>query len=255
ILHHGRRLAAAAWAAGIPDRRGYGARRQRMFLNHGPFLTPQEMKLHQHARATRFLQASGIPLPSAEPRLTVSSLRQDQARARLGLNGGFVAIGIGASEDMRRWSADGFGALARSLLTAGWPALVLIGGPSDTVAAEKIQAACGDQGERIRLAAGWHLADVAALLSQASFYVGNNTGVMNMAAAVDIRTYALFGTTPVFDHARQLVAVTVPDTGVHDGVARISVDSVLSVITADRGSLSPPENASGIDPIPARQPG
>ncbi|HEX2941605.1 MAG TPA: glycosyltransferase family 9 protein, partial [Rhodopila sp.] len=197
ILHHGRRLAAAAWAAGIPDRRGYGARRQRMFLNHGPFLTPQEMKLHQHARATRFLQASDIPLRSAEPRLTVASLRQNQVRARLGLNGRFVAIGIGASEDMRRWSADGFGALARSLLEAGWPALVLIGGPGDTAAAEKIQAACGDQGERIRLATGWHLADVAALLSQASFYVGNNTGVMNMAAAVDIRTYALFGTTPV----------------------------------------------------------
>lgn len=255
ILHHGRRLAAASWAAGIPDRRGYGAKRQRMFLNHGPFLAPQEMKLHQHARATRFLHTSGIPLPSAEPCLSVSSTRQAEVRARLGLSAPFVAIGIGASEDMRRWSVDGFAALARSLLGAGWPALVLIGGPGDQDAAARIRTACGDQGQRIRIAAGWHLADVAALLSQASFYVGNNTGVMNMAAAVDIRTYALFGTTPVFDHARQLVPVTVPATGVHDGVARISVDSVVSVITADQGSLGPGETTSDSGPIPAHRPG
>ncbi len=89
------------------------------------------------------------------------------------------------------------------------------------------------------MALGWHLADVAGLLAEAAFYVGNNTGVMNMAAAVGIRTYALFGTTRPFHHASQIVPITAPDTGIHDGMARLPVDTVLSAIRADRGWLSP----------------
>jgi len=72
MLHHSDLIAAAAWWAGIPDRRGYGWGRQRWFLNTGPFL-PREMKqLHQHTRATRYLEAAGIPMVSAEPSLAMS---------------------------------------------------------------------------------------------------------------------------------------------------------------------------------------
>ena len=56
-------------------------------------------------------------------------------------------------------------------------------------------------------ALGWHLAETAALLAEASFYVGNDTGVMNMAAAVGTRAYALFGTTPALHHSPHIVPI------------------------------------------------
>ena len=62
---------------------------------------------------------------------------------------------------------------------------------------------------------------------------------MNIAAAVGIRTYALFGTTQPFEHASQIVAVTSPEIGVHDGMDRLTVTAALHVIQADRGRLSP----------------
>jgi heptosyltransferase-2 len=105
--------------------------------------------------------------------------------------------------------------------------------------AHAIHAQLGGRAERMRLALGWHLAEVAGLLAEAAFYVGNNTGVMNMAAAVGIRTYALFGTTKPFHHASQIVAITTLDTGVHDGMVRLPLDAVLAAIRADRGWLSP----------------
>jgi lipopolysaccharide heptosyltransferase II len=77
------------------------------------------------------------------------------------------------------------------------------------------------------------------LLSQAAFYVGNNTGVMNIAAATGVRTYALFGTTPTFHHASQIVAIAAPDIGVHDGMARVTLDAVLNTVQTDRGRLGP----------------
>jgi heptosyltransferase-2 len=223
--------------AGIPQRLGYGWGGQRIFLNTRPFLPAEIGRLHQHTRATRYLAALGIPLPSAEPALTVSQEARSEARHRFATQ--FIAIGIGSSEPLRQWGADRFAALGASLLDAGWPRLILLGGPEDAPAAAAIRVALGSRSAQVEPALGVHLTQVAGLLAEAAFYVGNNTGVMNMAAAVGTRTYALFGTTAPFHHASQIVAITAPDFGVHDGMGRVSVDAVLSAIRMDRGRLGP----------------
>jgi heptosyltransferase II len=97
----------------------------------------------------------------------------------------------------------------------------------------------GDDAALVIPALGWHMAEVAALLSEAAFYVGNDTGVMNMAAAVGTRAYALFGATPPLHHSAQIVPVLSPSGGPLDGVARLSLDAVLAVIERDRGLLGP----------------
>lgn len=240
LLHHSDRLAAAAWMAGIPDRRGYGWGRQRWFLNTGPFLPRQVKALHQHTRATRYLQAAGIPLASAEPRLTASPSALNKALPRFGVTpGGFVAIGIGSSEALRQWGTERFSRLAAMLLDAGWPMLVLVGGNEDQMSASAIVGLLGERGRWVRAMLGYKLDQVIAVLSAAAFFVGNNTGVMNIAAATGTRTYALFGTTQRFDHASQIVPVAAPDSGLHDGMARVSLASVLDVIRADRGWIGP----------------
>jgi heptosyltransferase-2 len=240
LLHHSDRLASAAWVAGIPDRRGYGWGRQRWFLNTGPFLPAEVKTLHQHTRATQYLRAAGIKLPSAEPQLMASQGALRRALARIGdTTGGFIAIGIGSSEVLRQWGTDRFCKLAAVLLDAGWPMLVLVGGAEDEMSATTIVRSLGERGVRVRLALGWDLDEVMAALWAAAFYVGNNTGVMNVAAATGTRTYALFGTTQPFDHARQIVPVAAADIGVHDGMARVTLTSVLDVIGADRGRIGP----------------
>lgn len=248
LLHHSDRLAAAARMAGIPDRRGYGWGQQRWFINNGPLLPDAVKTLHQHTRATRYLAAAGIPLPSAEPTLSVSPAAVNAAMVRLAndARSGFVAIGIGSSEILRQWGTERFSALAAQLLDAGWPMLVLMGGREDLTSATTILNALGDRSTQVRLALGWDMADVISVLSAAAFYVGNNTGVMNIAAATGIRTYALFGTTRPFDHASQIVPIVTPDIGVHDGMERLSLEAVLAAIKGDRGILSPQDcRASG----------
>jgi heptosyltransferase-2 len=240
LLHHSVSIAAAAWLARIPRRHGYGWGRQRVFLNRGPFLPRDVARLHQHTRATHYLEAAGIPLPSAEPTLPVSAAARAEARRRLNLaRNPFVAVGIGSSEPLRQWGVARFTELTGEMLDAGWPLVVLLGGPEDAGMADAIHARLGGRAQRVGVALGWHLTDVTGLLAEATFYVGNNTGVMNMAAAVGIRTYALFGTTKPFHHAGQIVPITTLDTGVHDGMARLPLDAVLAAIRADRGWLSP----------------
>ena len=231
LLHHSVTLAAAARLARIPVRAGYGYGAQRWFLNRGPVMSSQMLREHQFQRATAWLRLAGVAMADEEPVLAITDAARQATMARLAsVARPFVAIGIGASEPSRQWGAAGFAALARGLRAAGRDSLVLLGGAAEAGLAAEVQRLAGDLG--FTLALGWRLDEVAALLAEAAFYVGNNTGVMNMAAAVGIPTYALFGTTPVFGHSRHIVAISSPAdaTAGDDGMARITPEAVLAAI-------------------------
>jgi heptosyltransferase-2 len=236
LLHHSVSLAAAARLAGVKLRAGYGYGAQRWLLNRGPVMSRRMLRQHQFQRATAWLRAAGVALAEAEPRLAISETARQVAAARLdGVARPFVAIGIGASEPSRQWGAAGFAALARGLRAMGWDRVVLLGGAAEAVLAAEIGRLAGQDG--ITVAIGWRLDEVAALLAAATFYVGNNTGVMNMAAAVGIPTYALFGTTPVFDHSQHIIPIASPADAAagDDGMARITPAAVLAAIAGGTG--------------------
>jgi heptosyltransferase II len=236
LLHHSRSLAFAAWCARIPARYGYGFHMQRPFLNRPPFLPASVLRLHPFEQASAWLDAAGIPLGEPEPRLPVSRDSEAAVLQRLGsATPAPVAIGIGSSESYKQWGAARFAELATRLLDAGWSRLVLIGGRAETTLADDIMSRVG-HGDRVLPAIGWELSELAALLNLSAFYVGNDTGVMNMAAAVGIRTYSLFGGTPPFHHSRNIVPIMPPDRRPDktDGMARITVPAVLEALSAEQ---------------------
>jgi heptosyltransferase-2 len=242
ILHHSRTLAFAAMAAGIPRRHGYGYRGQRPFLNRPPYLSQGVLTSHPYEQATLYLRAAGIEIPEAEPRLPIAQSARDIVAGRLAAHPApMVAIGIGTSEPYKQWGVSRFAALAQVLLDAGWPTLLLVGGAAEADLARDIVGHLQSGKSSVVTALGWPLAEIAALFAASGFYVGNDTGVMNMAAAVGIRTYALFGATPPFAHASAIVPITPRDGGIDkiDGMARIDLDTVIAAITADRGALGP----------------
>ncbi len=245
LLNKSASLAFAAWAAGIPSRQGYGVGVQRWFLNRGPYLAKAAYwRNRPMERATLFLQNANIAMDEAEPRLRITPAAREAVSRRLDqVKRPLVVLGIGSSEPTRQWGAQRFATLARALIDAGWPSLVLAGGNGEETMQREICTLLGDDAALVVPALGWHMAEVAALLSEAAFYVGNDTGVMNMAAAVGTRAYALFGATPPLHHSAQIVPVLSPQGGSLDGVARVSLDAVLAVIQRDRGLLGPGDAA------------
>lgn len=245
LLHHSVSLAFATWAAGIEDRRGYGIDAQRWFLSGGPYLAKADWRANRPMqRSTLFLQASNIPLDSGDYALPIAAGARAAVQQRLrSVPRPMAALGIGSSEPSRQWGAQRFAALARSLLDAGWPSLVLVGGPGEEALYQEIAARLSDRAMRLVPALGWHLGETAALLADSSLYVGNDTGVMNMAAAVGTRAYALFGTTPPLHHSPNIVPIVSEWQGTIDGAARITLDSVLAAIERDRGIVGPGSEA------------
>ncbi len=248
LLHHSHTLAFSLFLAGVPARFGYGYGVQRWLLNCGPHLPPSCLPWHPFDQATEYLRISGIEMAEAEPRLRVGDAARAAIETRLdGWPRPFVTIGIGSSEPYKQWGPDRFAGLLIRLADAGWPALVLVGGPAEAELADAIVSRIGRRAERLVTAIGWSLTELGALFAAASFYVGNDTGMMNMAAASAIPTFGLFGATPPFHHAGHIVPVLPPDRRIAkaDGMARIRVDTVVEAITRHRGGLAP----SGATPI------
>lgn len=235
VLHHSRTIALLAMLAGIPARYGYGYGIQGWFLNRPPRLPREILRLHPFEQATAWLHAAGIPMAEAEPVLPVTEAAIETVRSRLGHAITRVAIGIGSSEPYKQWGANRFAALVRALAARDAGQLILVGGKAEASLAAEIQSLAGTSG--VTTAIGWDLSEIAALFRLSKFYVGNDTGVMNMAAAVGIRTYCLFGAVAPFHHSSRIVAIT-PPGGISrtDGMARLSVERVMARIEMDQAS-------------------
>jgi heptosyltransferase-2 len=229
LLHHSKSIALMSMVARIPARFGYGYGIQGWFLNRPPRLPDSVSKLHPFDQATKWLLAAGIPMAEAEPILPVTASALETVRARV--QTAPVALGIGSSEPHKQWGAERFSALADALAARGVTNIVLVGGKAEETLATAIQSST--RTTAITSAIGWSLPEIAALLSMSAYFVGNNTGFMNMAAAVGIRTYGLFGSLSPFHHASRIIAIMPPD-GISrvDGMARITVERVLAAINA-----------------------
>ena len=235
LLHHSKTIALMTMLAGIPARYGYGYGIQGWFLNRPPQLPHQILKQPPFDQATAWLTAAGIQMAEAEPVLPVEASSIATVRSRLGSSETWIAIGIGSSEPYKQWGAARFAALADALATRGVGRLILVGGNAEAALAAEICSLAHTN--EITAAIAWDLSEIAALFRLSKFYIGNDTGVMNIAAAVGIRTYCLFGAVPPFHHSNRIVAIT-PPGGVSksSGMAGLSVEQVVAEIEADQAS-------------------
>jgi heptosyltransferase III len=130
------------------------------------------------------------------PRLCINAPDFADAKARFdGAEQKLLFIGSTARWMGKVWPAEHYAELVRSLtgptgLLAG-AKVVIAGAPGEEKMAEPILNAL-PEGQAV-LAIGWPLMTVAAAIAQAEIYIGNDTGLMHLSAAVGAPTLGLFG--------------------------------------------------------------
>ena len=95
----------------------------------------------------------------------------------------------GAGGVAKRWPAKGFASIARSLLLPRGMAVVVHRGPADGAAADALCAALPPGTPRLEEPS---LPELAGALGHAAVYVGNDSGVSHLAAAVGAPSLVLF---------------------------------------------------------------
>ena len=142
--------------------------------------------------------------PPPSPQLWTAP-RHDRAAAALIPPGAPVlAIGPAANWRGKEWRADRFAALAHRLtvldgLLAGWRVAVLAAA-HERRQAEPVLAAI-PLNRRIDLVGKVDLLTAAAVLRHCALFIGNDTGLMHIAAASGTPTLGLFGPSPSDQYA------------------------------------------------------
>jgi lipopolysaccharide export system permease protein len=130
------------------------------------------------------------------PHLRIDDKARADARALVGTDAKVLALGPGSNFIGKRWPPDRFASLAQRLVAGalqGAPVL-LLGAPEDTPICAEIATALADVGVRVIDGAGkLDLLAGAAALEQAALFVGNDSGLMHIAATVGAPTLGLFG--------------------------------------------------------------
>jgi heptosyltransferase II len=221
------RYGLLAQLAGVPERAGFGfSWGERLFLNAGPCIERHSgLGNWVYPEATEFAIAHGFVAAPVVPRIHLPQPLIDTLAHRLAtLPRPRYAFAIGSSDHRRNWGAARFAALANALAEHG-AGVLLMGGPAEgALAAQIIEL----MQPRLR-AAAQPLCQRSVLVSAAGLRncdrcIGNDTGVLNMAAACGLPTWGLFGASPPLHHDPLLQAVT------GTSMDAISVDSVLAAL-------------------------
>ena len=176
-----------------------------------------------------------------DPPLPVSWTGADEhalAAALLPAGRPIVALGPTANWPPKAWPAENFALLFRRLAAgplAGARAAVFAGpGEQERAMAAPLLAALP---EAIDLCGRLSLAEAAACLARSALYVGNDSGLMHLAAATGIPTLGLFGPTPADEYApagRRAEAVLAGVPAMHGLAVGAVLDAALLLMARDR---------------------
>ena len=223
ILEKIDRPAIAAFLAGVPERRGFGlGHGQERFLTTGPYLPKAMRPAHRIDKLAAFEKAHGLTVASREPALKLDPRAVAAVKARYADRPGpWLSLGIGASEPARTWPAERFAETSRRLSDL-FPTVFWVGGPHE---AEAARAATADLPNNI-VACDLPLDQSAALISLSAGFLGNDSGALNVAAAVGVPCVGLMGTAPVPAYSRWLTRLD----GGEGRIVDITVDQAVAAV-------------------------
>lgn len=129
-----------------------------------------------------------------------------------------LAVGPTANWIGKQWPVARFRELVQRLTMPGAPLagarVAVFGAPHERAEAEPLLSAVGND-DLIDLVGNEHLLTSYAILKRAALYVGNDSGVMHMAAAAGAPTLGLFGPSPDVHYApwgRMTAVVRTPES-------------------------------------------
>ena len=197
ILDRSWRYAVAAMLAGIKGRFGYGRGRHGLFLTEPSPLPPGKHKLHLREVVAVTMASRGIIPKDTHPHLRATPAQLRQAKALLPTKKPVIMMGVGSScrrQEKRRWDAKHFAVLVRWIIDH-YPQthIVLCGsGEEEQAIGEEVLNHLGAHPPQVQLVFDQSLGVAIGLCQCARLYIGNDTGILNVAAACSVRVIRIF---------------------------------------------------------------
>ena len=198
-LHGGTTATLLARATGAKHRVGYTDYQYARFHN---YLSPASASLWQREKTHSVEQQlalpgwTGVPVSDRPPtHLAVTEIAATKMAERLktvGLESApFAVVHPAAAFDTKQWAAENFAAVISELAARQIPTIAITG-PTEAELVDQLRRMSTTS---IVSFPNLSLPEVTALLSRARLFVGNDSGIAHMAAAVETPSVVIFGSS------------------------------------------------------------
>ncbi len=205
VLPNSFKSALIPWLANIPFRIGYRGEMRfgliNLALDNPSKINRPPMVEHYLALSQLLKDDESIPPNKLMPKLNVSSAAKEQVEQKLqdaNINSDSIyAICPGAEYGpSKRWPTEHFAALAKRLITQNSNnQIILLGSKSDHSLAQEITSQTKQASNIHNWCGNTSLDEAIALIGMSKAVVSNDSGLMHIAAALQIPQVAIFGSS------------------------------------------------------------
>ena len=236
ILDKVNKPAIAAKLAGIKNIIGPGFKNQKKWITVKNYLDEKDWKLNYSEQSQKLLKINSIILNDKFPDLEVNVERLKVGNDDLMIDGKKIAFGVDSFEDYKMWFEEDFIKLADLLHEKGlFDYIYLVCGPDKSNVAKKI---INDSGKKYFIdCSNKDLTGVILAIKNSAFYIGNNSGPLNLSAALGVKTFGLIANDPVSElKYSKITPITPKDykddiwTRNREGMKKLKPDEVLNKI-------------------------
>ena len=196
ILDKINKPAVAAKLAGIKNIIGPGIKRQKKWLTNKHFLDDKDWFLSYSEQSQKLLKLNNIKIKDVYPHIEVKPSSIDELKKNFSYSGKKIAFGVDSFEDYKIWYEENFIELAKKFY--------------DRKIFDYIYLVCGKDKQYIVKniinksnkdyfidCSNLKLMDIIGVIKDSDFFIGNNSGPLNLAAALNIKSFGLFTNTPI----------------------------------------------------------
>ena len=196
ILDKVNKPAIAAKFAKIKNIIGPGLGNQKKWLTTENFLDQDDWKLSYTEQSQKLLKINSINLDDKFPKLEVDIERFKKDNSDILIPGKKIAFGVDSFEEYKMWYEEDFITLAEFLFEKRlFDYIYLICGPDKSHISRKI---INDSNKKYFIdCSSKDLKGVILAIKSSNFYIGNNSGPLNMSAALGVKTFGLIANDPV----------------------------------------------------------
>jgi heptosyltransferase-2 len=199
LMQNAFEAALITFLAGIPIRIGYSTDARRLLLTHAVPCTKEIKKKHQTEYYLNILCGIGLTRDGRDLYLKLS--QKDRLRAEkilleqhLSLEDKLIGINPGATYGpAKQWSPDRYANLADRIQALFGVRVIIFGGPGDKMLGRKISQKMRHR--PVDLSGNTSLGEAMALIERCDLFITNDSGLMHVAAALDVPLVAVFGST------------------------------------------------------------
>ncbi|MFC1868975.1 lipopolysaccharide heptosyltransferase II [Thermodesulfobacteriota bacterium] len=191
--------ALLAYLGGVRFRVGYNTNGRRLLLTHAVIRDKGILKLHQVEYYLSILKAMGWEAKKVDPALSVSEKDMEDIHSLLnseGIKRDDVVVGLSPGAifgPAKRWPPERFAAIGNWAQERWMAKVVVTGSAGEQEICEKLAGFM--KHTALNLCGRTDLRQAMGLIKRCQFFVTNDSGLMHVAAALNVPTVAIFGST------------------------------------------------------------